>query len=385
MAFRRRANEIGTASNSAEKKGSPSEGVAEGGGWGEEFRHARAEVRQQADKLRRFRRLGIKTSKQNNFQILLRKIWRAGVKKLKENCFALLAEIRRAETRSGVNRAFLVQKRFELRSAIATKVFMDKLKQYKQQIDTFLASFLASKRKNLVKVNAWGQDAVEKIQDVVSEGKTIRGSLVLLLHDLLKGKQKQKALRVAAAFELIQTGLVIHDDIMDHDDMRRGKPAMHVQYKSEAMAMCVGDICFFLAQELLADTPIAKISARIFQEVGVAQMEDVAKTAQTKDDILSLYKYKTARYSFSLPMMAGAILASADKKTITLLEKLGEAMGTLFQIQNDTKNIAGDTREHKKTLARFCATQDIINKYKNNIDNILRVLPNNLMILKQLV
>ena len=42
---RRRANEIGTASNSAEKKGSPSEGVAEGGGWGEEFRHARAEVK----------------------------------------------------------------------------------------------------------------------------------------------------------------------------------------------------------------------------------------------------------------------------------------------------------------------------------------------------
>jgi len=87
--------------------------VAEGGGWGEEFRHARAVAR-------RFRRLGIKTSKQNNFQFLLRKIWRAGVKKLKENCFALLAEFRRAETRSGANQAFFVQKRFELRSAIAT-------------------------------------------------------------------------------------------------------------------------------------------------------------------------------------------------------------------------------------------------------------------------
>jgi len=102
-----------TASNSAEKKSSPSEGVAEGGGWGEEFRHARAAAK-------RFRRLGIKTSKQNNFQFLLRKIWRAGVKKLKENCFALLAEFRRAETLSGANRAFSVQKRFELRSAIAT-------------------------------------------------------------------------------------------------------------------------------------------------------------------------------------------------------------------------------------------------------------------------
>ena len=81
---------------------------------GEEFRHARAVAK-------RFRRPAIGgTSKQNNFQILLRKIWRAGVKKLKENCFALLAEVRRAETRSGVNQAFFVQNRFELRSAIAT-------------------------------------------------------------------------------------------------------------------------------------------------------------------------------------------------------------------------------------------------------------------------
>jgi hypothetical protein len=68
---------------------------------------------------KRFRRLGIKTSKQNNFLFLLRKIWQAGVKKLKENCFALLAEFRRAETRSGANQVFFVQNRFELRSAIA--------------------------------------------------------------------------------------------------------------------------------------------------------------------------------------------------------------------------------------------------------------------------
>jgi len=88
--------------------------VAEGGGWGEEFRHARAEAK-------RFRRPAVGgTSKQNNFQFLLRKIWRAGVKKLKENCFALLAEVRRAETRSGIIRAIFARKRFELRSVIAT-------------------------------------------------------------------------------------------------------------------------------------------------------------------------------------------------------------------------------------------------------------------------
>jgi len=63
------------------------------------------------------------TSKQNNFQFLLKeKRARAKYKKLKENCFALLAEFRRAETRSGAIQAFSVQKRFELRSVIATKL-----------------------------------------------------------------------------------------------------------------------------------------------------------------------------------------------------------------------------------------------------------------------
>ena len=72
---------------------------------------------------KRFRRLGIKTSKQNNFQFFLKeKFGRAGVKKLKENCFALLVEVRRAETRSGIIRAIVARKRFELRSVIATQI-----------------------------------------------------------------------------------------------------------------------------------------------------------------------------------------------------------------------------------------------------------------------
>ena len=69
---------------------------------------------------KRFRRLGIKTSKQNNFlSIFYRPPAKFFLKRI-ENCFALLAEFRRAETQSGANQAFFVQKRFELRSVIAT-------------------------------------------------------------------------------------------------------------------------------------------------------------------------------------------------------------------------------------------------------------------------
>ena len=116
---------------------------------------------------------------------------------------------------------------------------------------------------------------------------------------------------------------------MDKDTVRRGLEAIHVQY-GEAIGICVGDLLFFLGYELLTPSVIA-LASREFANVAVAQMQDVSGGGDT----LATYTYKTARYTFSLPMMAGAILAGADKNTTDLLEKLGEAMGLLFQIRDD--------------------------------------------------
>jgi geranylgeranyl diphosphate synthase type I len=259
---------------------------------------------------------------------------------------------------------------------------MDTLQQYKKEVDAFLAAFLSAKHKDFARVNPWGPDALEKIRAIVSEGKTIRGSLVLLIHELLHGTQKDAARKVAAAYELIQTGLIIHDDIMDRDTMRRGKPTMHVQYKSDAMALCVGDICFFLAHELLSNTPVEKISAKIFQEVGIAQMEDVSGSAKSKTAIVSLYRYKTARYTFSLPMMGGAMLAGAGAKTIYLLEKLGENMGVLFQIQDDTLDnennpfTEGDITAYTKAAKESLERLPIQNKQKQILRDLVEFVMN---------
>ncbi len=248
------------------------------------------------------------------------------------------------------------------------------MQRYKKEIDAFLASFLASKRKEYARINRWGPDAIEKIQAIVSEGKTIRGSLVLFLHEALRGQHKTEALRVAAAYELIQTALVTHDDIMDQDTMRRGKPALYIQYKSEALAMCAGDLLFFLAHELLSDTDVQTVSDQIFQEVCIAQMQDVAKTAKTKSDRVSLYRYKTARYTFSLPLMAGARLARADKKTIDELEKLGEAMGMLFQIRDDELDREKQTlpkRTYQQRASRIIGTLQISQTHKKVLFELL--------------
>jgi geranylgeranyl diphosphate synthase type I len=188
--------------------------------------------------------------------------------------------------------------------------------------------------------------------------------------------------------ELFQAGLLAHDDIMDRDLTRRGAPTIHARYASEAresgcadaerlgesLGICLGDLCYFEAYALLerslARTPRAgEIVGRcssILAGVAVAQMSDVAWGAGThepsEDEILAMYRGKTARYSFSLPLATGA-LAADDPELASSLSALGDELGLLFQIRDDElglfgnpeatgKALGSDLREGKKTLFR---------------------------------
>ncbi len=216
-------------------------------------------------------------------------------------------------------------------------------KTYKSLIDTFLLQFLDAKKSALGEVNDLGPDLLERIKKMVVAGKTIRGSLVLLAYCFTNKKPSDDAIKLAAAMELMQTALLVHDDIMDRDEMRRGIPSFHKQYESDALAMCAGDVLFFLAFELLGSLHtdalthgrIIRFVGREYQLVGVAQMADVKKIAKTKLEVLSLYTNKTARYTFAVPLMLGAILTGTTKDTLKYLESYGVAAGVLFQIRDD--------------------------------------------------
>jgi geranylgeranyl diphosphate synthase type I len=102
-------------------------------------------------------------------------------------------------------------------------------------------------------------------------------------------------------------------------------------------------------------------------QVGFAQMQDVAGIhygSKKMEDILQLYRYKTGRYTFSLPLKLGAVLGGVDRALIEKLEYFGQELGTAFQIHDDYlgifgnekklgKNISSDIRERKMTLLLF--------------------------------
>jgi geranylgeranyl diphosphate synthase type I len=257
----------------------------------------------------------------------------------------------------------------------------------KQRIGEYLKEVFDRKRNELSAVNSIGPDVCDRLNEFALRGKMIRGGLVSLGYDLYRTDGQTATIEAGAALELLQSALLIHDDIMDRDETRRGRSSVFQQYREiaerdglsdpyhlgESMGICAGDVAFFVAFEILSDLEVSpstvadiiKLCSKELSIVGVAQMQDVYWSADREtaknEEILNLYLYKTGRYTFSLPLMVGSRLAGAPVDGVHSLEKLGEALGIIFQIKDDElglfgsegetgKPVGSDVKEGKKTL-----------------------------------
>lgn len=255
------------------------------------------------------------------------------------------------------------------RARVSDDTIKQMLDSYRKSIERYLKEFLTTKRDQLGSINRWGSDLPERLYHFCTGGKLIRGSLTLLTDDMLSSGDWRLHTAVASAYELIHSFLLIHDDIMDRDKTRRGMPSIFYQYKEivdkgghgepyhtgESLGICAGDVALFLAFELLslADADpetwrkILALWSGELQGVGIAQMQDVYFSTLEGDveenDIMTLYRYKTARYTFSIPFATGALLAGRDEKTVSGLLLLGEYYGVIYQLVDDRIGLFGDT------------------------------------------
>ena len=281
----------------------------------------------------------------------------------------------------------------------STGELLNRFADWKRDLVAVLAAAVETRKDGYKAVHPLGPDALDRILNFSAGGKMLRGGLVCLANGLVNGSVSPDAYVAGAALELFQSALLIHDDIMDRDFTRRGAPSVFNQYQDmakssyvddfyhlgEALGICAGDIAIFLGFELLAEVKspaaaqILGLCGRELGFVGVAQMADVIRgaavgevsagtplgsmleTADAEKAVLDLYRYKTGRYTFSLPLMMGATLAGSDAATLAKLERLGEDLGILFQLKDDEigifgdeaetgKPIGSDIREGKKTL-----------------------------------
>jgi len=212
--------------------------------------------------------------------------------------------------------------------------------------------------------------AMAILQDYALNGKMLRGVLACLGHDLFDGHSPD-AFALAAALECFQAGLLVHDDIMDKDDLRRGAPTMHRRFEhleiaagvparnaaalGEAIGICAGDIYYFIAWNTIArlGPDHAALFSRELVNVCHAQIADVRFGSRaafpTIEETLEVYAYKTARYTICLPLCAGAILSSHSDAQ-SALEALGLNLGVLFQIKDDYLGLFGDEKQLGKPI-----------------------------------
>ncbi|MFJ4535955.1 polyprenyl synthetase family protein [Streptomyces tibetensis] len=180
------------------------------------------------------------------------------------------------------------------------------------------------------------------------------------------------ALRTGAALELLQACALIHDDVMDGSPLRRGGPAMHVDFAhghragrtgngrangSEAFgtsaAVLAGDLALAWADDLLTETALASpYGPRLYDEWRAMRTEMVAgqyrdlraqaSGSSGSEEALTIAVLKSARYTVARPLALGASLAGADERALGALRAAGRCAGLAFQLRDDLLGAFGD-------------------------------------------
>lgn len=295
---------------------------------------------------------------------------------------------------------------------------LQKIKEEKKLIVNWLLNFLDEEEREFNQ-QALVKEAFAIIKDFVKKGKTLRGGLFLLATKALSVKAYKKnqkdLLAIAAALELIHSSLLVHDDIIDQDETRRGQDSVWQKYAKNAikndyknpqnygqsLAICVGNILNYLADLALArisklpqniQNDLKKTIDREIIKTNFAEMLDSKITIQNElpsiGEVLEMYLFKTARYTFSLPLQLAGTINQLSDSQISSLITVGEKLGMIFQIKDDEislfsteensgKSFASDIKEGKKTIFYLTlikktnkSEQEFLTKHlgKRNID-----------------
>src|SRR3989344_129955 len=249
--------------------------------------------------------------------------------------------------------------------------FADYLRTSAEEINQEISKFLQDWDEHIEKVTPKLLPLARLFAEQNDGGARLRGVLVKLGYELTQPSGNTKEiLKAAVAFEIFQTAILTHDDIIDKSPIRRGRPSLYKALGGDhygiSQTICLGDLGFFLGVKLIAESnfpPSAKIKAtssfvQTVLDTALGEMLDIELPCldgeKSEEDILTISRLKTAHYTIVGPLHLGAILGGADEKLLKELVVLGEALGIAFQIQDDILGVFGD----EKTLGKS-VTSDI--------------------------
>lgn len=256
-------------------------------------------------------------------------------------------------------------------------------------VDARLASFLDSRSAELSEISPDIGHIMDYSRSMLATGKRFRARFCYWgwragsqsEHDPLAGAETVNDLdpvvALALSLEVFHAAALVHDDIMDNSDTRRGKPAAHKAFEAlhrdrsysggsghfgEATALLVGDLLLAWSDDLLnnalseLDSPaIASATrtqfSRMRQEVTVGQYLDIHEEAawlhsaesERLERALRVVTYKSAKYSMEAPLLIGASMAGARTHELEALSAFGLPLGIAFQLRDDVLGVFGDS------------------------------------------
>ena len=251
--------------------------------------------------------------------------------------------------------------------------FYKKVKiECENQINIINNSFKNNSDNELVK------ESISELIRMNSEGKFLRASLIALGYKAFSKENDNKYLPLTAAYETFQTSILIHDDIIDNADLRRGKITIPKSYEnkfskyeykdnefvgksrhiSDSLGICIGDLGFYLASKIMLDNyfedknfykildlynkiVINTIKGEII-DVALPFKEQYLKNVTSESAVMEIYHLKTAWYSIIGPFSLGMALAGVEQCKI---DKLEEILNNLNLNKEECLMIGNDTSE----------------------------------------
>ena len=245
-------------------------------------------------------------------------------------------------------------------------------------------------------------------QFVLDGGKRLRPAFCYWGWRAGGGADDDEIVTAAASLELLQAGALVHDDLIDRSDTRRGQPSVHRRFASlhrasgwtgdaerfgATAALLFGDLCLTWADAMLTGSglePAALQRGRdVYDEMRTdlmaGQYLDLLEQVSgdtTVDRALRVARYKTARYTVEGPLRLGAAMAGAPRELLKAFRDYGLALGTAFQLRDDVLGVFGDPaatgkpagddlREGKRTTLIAFALERADNRQRDLVRRLL--------------
>lgn len=254
--------------------------------------------------------------------------------------------------------------------------FLD-LAKYQKKINLEIEDYFDKQIKEAAAISPYCKKLTKDLKFfVLAGGKRLRGFLVILGYRAFGGRNEKNILKVAAAAEIGHSAILIHDDLIDQDAIRRGGLTFHKKYQKwfesqhmgkeaehlgNSFAIVSGGILATFMNKLIAETnfkdeykerAMSYLSQKGWQ-TGIGEILDIYFSGRLdvkEKDILNMQRLKTATYTVESPLFIGGLLAGVELARLMPLKKYALLVGEAFQIKDDLLDLYGSKKAVGKSL-----------------------------------